>query len=67
MRTGMALLLSITLALLPFLANAKNYLKVDGENSPTASVSGRITTHHSVPKRSELRAAATRLAERGAT
>jgi hypothetical protein len=38
-------------------ANARTCLKVDDENSPAATVSGRVTTQHTVPKSSELRAA----------
>jgi hypothetical protein len=53
---GFALLLSNAL-LFCAAANAKNCLKVDDENSPAVTVSGRITTHHSVPKGVETRAA----------
>lgn len=54
-----ALLFSIALGLLllPATANAKNCFMVDYENAPAATVSGRITAHHRVPKGSELRAA----------
>jgi hypothetical protein len=52
------LALALALLLLPTAANAKNCLKVDDENSPAATVSGRITTHHRVPKAwSDVRAA----------
>jgi len=60
MSLGVVLLLlssALALALSPTAANAKNCLKVDDENSPAATVSGRITTHHKVPKGTELRAA----------
>jgi hypothetical protein len=54
--------LGIALSALPLLlfcasANAKNCVKVDEDNSPAVTVSGRITTHHSVPKGVETRAA----------
>ena len=52
-----ALLLSCTLLFFSVAANARTCLKVDDENSPAATVSGRVTTQHTVPKRSELRAA----------
>jgi hypothetical protein len=47
-----ALLFSIALGLLllPATANAKNCFMVDYENAPAATVSGRITAHHRVPK-----------------
>jgi len=56
---GPALLFSIALAVLlfPATANTKNCFMVDYENAPAATVSGRITAHHRVPKGSELRAA----------
>ena len=47
--SGLLLFFSIT-------ADARNCLKIDYENSPTVTVSGRITTQHRVPKGSELRA-----------
>src|SRR6266446_7580089 len=53
-----ALLLSSFLPLLLLFSvagNAKTCLKVNYENSPAATVSGRITTHHKLPKGSEQR------------
>jgi hypothetical protein len=47
--SGLLLFFSIT-------ADARTCLKVDDENSPTVTVSGRVTTQHRVPKGSELRA-----------
>src|SRR5690349_7140376 len=40
----------------PITADARTCLKIDHENSPTVTVSGRITTQHRVPKDSDLRA-----------
>src|SRR5262245_4445071 len=53
------LLLSSALVLLLFsvAANARTCLKVDDENSPATTVSGRVTLQHRVPKSSESRAA----------
>jgi hypothetical protein len=47
---------SLAVLLFPATANAKNCFMVDYENAPVATVSGRITAHHRVPKGSELRA-----------
>jgi hypothetical protein len=53
----MALLLSSALPLLLFsvAANAKVCVRLDYDNSAVATVSGRITTHHKLPKGSEGR------------
>jgi hypothetical protein len=53
-----ALLLSSFLPLLLLFsvaANAKVCVRLDYDNSAVATVSGRITTHHKLPKRSEQR------------
>jgi hypothetical protein len=53
-----ALLFSSSLSLLLLFsvaANAKTCVKVDYDNWPAAIVSGRITTHHKLPKWSEGR------------
>jgi hypothetical protein len=52
-----ALLLSSFLPLLLFsvAANAKVCVRLDYDNSAVATVSGRITTHHKLPKGSEQR------------
>src|SRR5262245_15434776 len=49
-----ALLLS-PLLLFSVAANAQTCVKVDDDNSPAAIVSGRIATHHKLPKGSEQR------------
>jgi hypothetical protein len=49
----MALLLF--LLLFSVTTNAQTCVKVDDDNSPAAIVSGRITTHHKLPKGSEGR------------
>ena len=48
-------LLSVAVLLFPVTANAKNCLKLHDKNSPSVIVSGRITTHHKLPKDSEQR------------
>jgi hypothetical protein len=48
-------LVSLPLLLFSVATNAKTCLKVDYDNSPAAIVSGRITTHHKLPKGSEGR------------
>jgi hypothetical protein len=48
-------LVSLPLLLFLVATNAKTCLKVDYDNSPAAIVSGRITTHHKLPKGSEGR------------
>src|SRR5262245_46696172 len=55
--TKVAVLLSSFPLLLIFsvAANAKTCVWVDYENSPAATVSGRITTHHKLPKGTEQR------------
>jgi hypothetical protein len=50
-----ALLLSSLLLLFSVAANAQTCVIVDYDNSPAAIVSGRITTHHKLPKGSEGR------------
>src|SRR5262249_15446705 len=50
-----ALPLSSLLLLFSVTANAETCVKVDDDNSPAAIVSGRITTHHKLPKWSEGR------------
>jgi len=47
--------LSVAVLLFPVTANAKNCLKLHDKNSPSVIVSGRITTHHKLPKDSEQR------------
>ena len=47
---AVAILLALTVA-----ASAQTCVKVDDDNSPAAIVSGRITTHHKLPKWSEGR------------
>jgi hypothetical protein len=46
--SSLSLLFSVT-------TNAQTCVKVDYDNSPAAIVSGRITTHHKLPKDSEGR------------
>src|ERR1700745_1105179 len=46
--SSLSLLFSVT-------TNAQTCVKVDDDNSPAAIVSGRITTHHKLPKGSEQR------------
>jgi hypothetical protein len=57
MGTGkkVAPLLSSLLLLFSVAANAQTCVKVGYDNSPAAIVSGRITTHHKLPKGSEGR------------
>src|SRR6516162_9057241 len=50
-----ALVLSPLSLLFSMAANAETCVKVDDDNSPAAIVSGRITTHHKLPKGSEQR------------
>jgi len=50
-----ALLLSPLLLLFSVAANARTCVWVDYDNSPAVTVSGRITTHHKLPKGSEQR------------
>ena len=53
-----ALLLSPLLLLFSVAANAENCVIVSYDASPAAIVSGRITTHHKLPKGSEQRTGA---------
>ncbi len=50
-----ALLLSPLLLLFSVAANARTCVWVDYDNSPAVTVSGRIITHHKLPKGSEQR------------
>ena len=50
-----ALLLSPLLLIFSVAVNAENCVIVSYDNSPAAIVSGRITTHHKLPKGSEQR------------
>jgi len=50
-----AVMLSTLLLLFSVAANAQTCVKVDDDNTPAAIVSGRITTHHKLPKGSEGR------------
>jgi len=50
-----ALLLSPLLLIFSVAVNAENCVIVSYDNSPAAIVSGRITTHHKLPKGSEGR------------
>jgi hypothetical protein len=45
----------LAVLLFPVTANAKNCLKLHYKSSPLVIVSGRITTHHKLPKDSEQR------------
>jgi hypothetical protein len=47
--------LLLFLLLFSVTTNAQTCVKVDYDNSPAAIVSGRITTHHKLPKGSEQR------------
>src|SRR5262245_2259825 len=47
--------LSVAVLLFPVTANAKNCLKLNYKSPPLVIVSGRITTHHKLPKDSEGR------------
>ena len=53
--TGKKVTLLLSLLLFSVAANAETCVKVDYDNSPAAIVSGRITTHHKLPKGSEQR------------
>jgi hypothetical protein len=55
MSKKLALPLSSLLLVFSVAANAETCVKVDDDNSPAAIVSGRITTHHKLPKGSEGR------------
>jgi hypothetical protein len=52
---GKKMALLLFLLLFSVAANAETCVKVDYDNSPAAIVSGRITTHHKLPKGSEGR------------
>jgi hypothetical protein len=52
------LVAAFALMIVPATVKAKNCFIVNGENSPSATLSGRITTQHKVPKNTEgIRAA----------
>jgi hypothetical protein len=53
-QAGKKMALLLFLLLFSVTTNAQTCVKVDDDNSPAAIVSGRITTHHKLPKGSEL-------------